>query len=98
MNHFKLKTWRGFDLGILKVKQIHYKKIEVFTIRFNPKSIATSSSNLLTRPCGSSESIDSFSSYIYTNTSRLAFDFEIPLKGLATQTLQFVTPRPPLKV
>ena len=25
-------------------------------------------------------------------------DFEIPLKGLAIQTLQFVTPRPPLKV
>ena len=28
----------------------------------------------------------------------LACDFEIPLKGLAIQTLQFVTPRPPLKV
>ena len=96
MNHFKVKTWGGFDLTILKVKQIHYKKIEVFTIRFNPKSIATSSRNLLTRPRASSESTDSFSSWIYTNIRHLACDFEIPLKGLATQTLQFVTPRLPL--
>ena len=95
MNHFKAKTWRGFNLTILKVKQIHYKRIEVFTIRFNPKSIATSSSNLLTRPWASSESTNSFSSWIYTNISHLACDFEIPLKGLATQTLQFVTPRHP---
>ena len=25
-NHFKVKTWGGFDLTILKVKQIHYKE------------------------------------------------------------------------
>ena len=93
-----LKIWRGFDLEILKVKQIHYKRIEVFTIRFNPKSIATSCSNLLTRPRTSFESMNSFSSWIYYNTSTHACDFEIPLKGLATQTLQFVTPRPLLKV
>ena len=43
-----VKTWGGFDLAIFKVKQIHYKRIEAFTIRFDPKSIATSSSNLLT--------------------------------------------------
>ena len=48
MNNFKVKTWRGFDLTILKIKQIHYKRIEVFTIKFNPKSIATLNSNLLT--------------------------------------------------
>ena len=24
MNHFKVKTWEGFDLVILKVKQIHW--------------------------------------------------------------------------
>ena len=42
MNNFKVKTWGGFDLTILKIKQIHYKRIEVFTIKFNPKSIATS--------------------------------------------------------
>ena len=47
-NRFKVKAWGGFDLTILNVKQIHYKRIEFFTIRFNPKSIATSSSNLLT--------------------------------------------------
>ena len=33
-NRFKVKTWRGFGIAILKVKQIHYKRIEVFTIRF----------------------------------------------------------------
>ena len=46
MNRFKVKTWGEFDLAILKVKQIRYKRIEVFTIRFNPKSIAISCSNL----------------------------------------------------
>ena len=61
-NHFKIKTREGFDLTILKVKQIHYKRIEFFTIRMNPKSIATYSSNLLTRSRASSESTDSFSS------------------------------------
>ena len=55
-NRFKLKTWRWFNIAILKVKQIHYKWIEVFTIRFNPKSIATSSSNLLIWPYASFES------------------------------------------
>ena len=80
-NCFKVKTWKGFNLAILKVKQIHYKRIEFFTIRFNPKSIATSSSNLLTWPRASSKSTDSFSSWIYNNTRHLAYDFEIPLKG-----------------
>ena len=31
LTHFKVKTWGGFDLTILKVNQIHYKRIEVFT-------------------------------------------------------------------
>ena len=30
-NRFKVKTWGGFNLTILKVNQIHYKRIEVFT-------------------------------------------------------------------
>ena len=30
-NHFKVKTWRGFDLTIFKVNKIHYKRIEIFT-------------------------------------------------------------------
>ena len=81
-NHFKIKTWREFELAILKVKQIHYKRIEVFTIKFNPKSIATLNSNLLTRPRASSESTDSFSPWIYCNTSTHACDFEISLKVL----------------
>ena len=53
---FKEKTWEWFNLIILKVKQIYYKRIQVFTIRFNPKSIATSCSNLLTQPRASSKS------------------------------------------
>ena len=45
---YSVKTWKEFDLTIFKViKVIHYKRIEVFTIRFNLKSIATSCSNLL---------------------------------------------------
>ena len=28
---FKVKTWRGFDLAILKINQIHYKRIKIFT-------------------------------------------------------------------
>jgi len=88
-NYFKVKTWGGFNLTILKVKQIHYKRIEVFTIIFNSKSIATFNSNLLTRPRANFQP---------SNTSTHAYDFEIPLKSLATQTLQFVNSRPPLKV
>ena len=87
MNRFKVKTWRGFGLSILKVKNIHYKRTEIFTIRFNPKSIATSGSNLLTRACVNSKSTNSFSPWIYTNISTLTCNFEILLKGLATQTL-----------
>ena len=30
-NCLKVKTWEWFDLTILKIKQIHYKRIEVFT-------------------------------------------------------------------
>ena len=89
-NCFKVKTWRGFNLAILKIKQIHYKRIEVFTIRFNPKSIATSCSNLLTRPYANSESTNSFSSWIYINTSRLACDFEILLKGFKSPSVMIL--------
>ena len=90
MNCFKVKTWRGFDLTIFKVKQIHYKRIKVFIIKFNSKSIATSSSNLLTQPCANSESTDSFSSWIYTNISHLTFDFEIPLKGFRSPSVMIL--------
>ena len=51
----------------------------------------------MTRSRASFESMNSFSSWIYCKTSTHACDFEIPLKGLATQTLQFVTPRPSLR-
>ena len=71
MNRFKVKSWRGFNLSILKVKQIHYKKIEVFTIRFNPKSITTSNSNLLTRLRASSKSTDSLLGFTPTQATLL---------------------------
>ena len=90
MNCFKVIIWRRFYLTILKVKQIYYKRIEFFTNRFNLKSIATSSSNLLTRPCTSSKSTNSFSSWIYTNTSHLAYDFEIPLKGFKSPSIMIL--------
>ena len=81
MNRFKVKKWKGFDLAIPKVKQTHYKRFEVFTIRFNPKSITISSSNLLTWPRANSEFTDSFSSWTYCHTSTHACNFEIPLKS-----------------
>ena len=31
LTRFKVKTWGEFDLTILKVNQIHYKRIKVFT-------------------------------------------------------------------
>ena len=74
-------------MAILKVKQIYYKRIEVFTIRFNLKSITTSSSNLLTRPHASFEFTDSFSFWTYYNTSTCACDFEISLKGFRSPSL-----------
>ena len=86
-NCFKVKTWGGFNLPILKVEQIHYKRFEVFTIRFNPKSIATSSSNLLTRPSVNSESMNSFPSWTYCNTSAHTCDFEIPLKSFRSPSV-----------
>ena len=86
-NHLKVKTWEGFDLAILKVKQIHYKRIEIFIIIFNPKSIATLSSNLLTRPRARFESTNSFSSWTYCNTSTHACDFEIPFKDFKSLSL-----------
>ena len=87
MNHFKVKTWGGFNLVIPEVKKIHSKRIEVFTIRLSPKSIATSNSNLLTRPHTSFEFTNPFSSWIYSNTSTHACDFEIPLKGFRSPSV-----------
>ena len=102
-NHFKVKTWKGFNLAIIKVKQIHYKRIEVFTKRFNPKSIATSIRNLLTRLRASSESTDSFSimplqhkhphlwlwdsTQRFSNTNSPVCDSKTTLEGLDHQLL-----------
>ena len=75
---FKVKIWGGFD---------HYKRIKVFTIKFNAKSIANSNNNLLTRPHASSRSTNSFFSWTYCNTSTHACDFEIPLKGFRSPSV-----------
>ena len=63
----------------------------------NSKSIATSSNNLLTQPHANSESTN-YSLLDLQNTNSHVCDFEIPLKGLVTQTLQFVTTKLILKV
>ena len=87
-NQLKVKTQGGLDLAILKVKQIHYKRIEVFTIRFYPKSIATSSNNLLTRPCASSKSTDSFSSWTLGSHSKVSGHLNLLIFVAATRFYQ----------
>ena len=87
INCFKIKIWGGFDLTILKLKQIYYKRIEIFTIIFNHKSIATSCSNLLTRSCANSKFTDSFFHSIYNNISTYTCDFEIPHKGFKSSSV-----------
>ena len=66
------------------------------TIDLNPKSKLPQVELTNTTTC-SSDSTDS-SILNMLNTNSYVCDFKIPLKGLATQTLLFVTPRPPLKV
>ena len=91
-NCLKVKTEGRFDLTIIKVKQVHYKRIEIFTIKFNPKSIATSSSNLLTRPRASSESTN-YSLLDLQHTSSHAYDFEILLKGFKSPLVDLAATR-----
>ena len=60
-----VKTWKGFNLAILKITWIHYlERIEVHKIRLtSPHArllIATHQWNLLTRPRASFETTDSF--------------------------------------
>ena len=96
-----VKTWGGFNLAILKVKQQnHYERIEVCIIATQTTNILLLPriENLLPRPHDSSESTDYFFLWPLQNTNTHVYDFKIPLKGLATQTLMFVTPIPPLKV
>ena len=59
---------------------------------FYPKSIATSSSNLLTWPHASSESTD-FSLLDLQHTSSHAYDFEIPLKDFRSPLVDLVATR-----
>ena len=96
-NCLKVKTWGGFDLIILKVKEIHYKRIEVFT-----KYLTL---NILLHPVVTywhnhvqASNLRTPSLLDLQNTNSYVCDFDIPLKSLVTQTLQFVTSRPPMKV
>ena len=40
-NQASKKTWRGFNLTILKVKQINYERIEVYIIATSTTKITT---------------------------------------------------------
>ena len=92
-NQISKKTLGEFNLVIFKVKQqIHYERIEVCTIELRP----------LTSYCYLQQKTYYHDPMIAPSPRTTSFlglcDFEITLKGLATQTLLFVTPRPPLKV
>ena len=85
-NSFKVKTWGGFDLAILKVKQIHYRESKFLQSNLTP--------NLLLPPVlaywhdhvqAPNPRASSLLDLLCINTH--VCDFEIPLKGLATQTL-----------
>ena len=87
------KIWPNYP----KVKQIHYREL-----KFLQSDLTL---NLLLPPVVTYwyNYVQALNPWTYslldllcTNTH--VCDFKIPLKGLATQTLQFVTPRPPLKV
>ena len=96
-NCLKVKTWGDFDLTILKVKEIHYKRIEVFTkyLTLNlllPPVVTYCHDHVQVLNPWTPSLLD------LQNTNSYVCDFDIPLKGLATQILQFVTSRPPMKV
>ena len=91
-NRFNVKTWRELDLAILKEKKNPLIEKWSFYKRFNPKSIATSSSNLLTQPHASSKSTD-FSLLDLQHTSSHAYDFEIPLKDFRSPLVDLVATR-----
>ena len=95
-----VKTQGGFNLTILKVKNKSTRKNRSFTIATQTTNILLlpTSRNLLTRPRANSETTDSFFFWPLQNTNTHICNFEIPLNGLGTQTLMFVTPRPLLKV
>ena len=88
-NRLKVKTWGGFDLTIFKVNK-STKRNWSFYERFNPKSIATFNSNLLTRLRANFESTDS-SLLDLQHTSSHAYDFEIPLKGFRSPLVDLAT-------
>ena len=91
-NRFNVKTLRELDLAILKEKKNPLIEKWSFYKRFNPKSIATSSSNLLTRSHASSKSTDS-SLLDLQHTSSHAYDFEIPLKDFRSPLVDLVATR-----
>ena len=97
-----VKTWGGFNLVILKVKSKSTRKNRN---SYN-KTYKPSHSTSYCYPPIELTDMTTCKLRIHELLLSLAFakhkhpvcDFEISLKGLVTQTLLFVTPRPPLKV
>ena len=91
-NHFKVKTLGGFDLTILKIKQIHYKRIEVFTkdltLNLLLASVVTYWHDHMQV---SNPRIPSLLDLQSTNSH--VYDFEIPLKGFRLQLVDLVATR-----
>ena len=88
MNRFKVKTLGRFNLTILKVNKSTNRELKFYK-RFNPKSIAISSSNLLTQPRTSSDTTNS-SLLDLQHTSSHAYDFETLLKGFRSSVVDLV--------
>ena len=97
-----VKTWGGFDLAILKVKS---KSIRKNRSSYNKTYKPPRSTSYCYPPVELTDTTtcklrihELLLSLTFAKHKHHVCDFEIPLKGLATQTLLFVTPRPPLKV
>ena len=89
------KTWEGFDLTILKVKQIHYRESKFLQLDLTLNLLLSLITYWHDHMQASTPRILHFLDLHHTSTH--ACNFEIPLKGLALQTFQFVAPKPPLK-
>ena len=85
-NSFKVKTWEGFDLAILKVKQIHYRELKFLqsdlTLNLLLPLVVTYWYDHVQALNPRTPSLLDLQ-----NTNSHICDFEISLKGLATQTL-----------
>ena len=88
MNRFKVKTLGRFNLTILKVNKSTNRELKFYK-RFNPKSIAISSSNLLTQPRASSDTTNSSLLDLLKHKLPRLWN-EIPLKGFGSSVVNLV--------